>query len=69
VSITRIEVTWNKPDGTKPAIGFRVSPNAPDRDDEEMQVTKAKAGAQAHFHQKFGAPPPPSELSVQVFRE
>jgi hypothetical protein len=63
----KIEVTWNKPDGTKPVVGFQTQPNDPNADDDEMQMQKSVAGAQAHFQQKFGAAPPLNQLSVQTF--
>ncbi len=63
----KIEVTWNKPDGTKPVVGFQTQPNDPNADDDEMQMQKSVAGARAHFHQKFGAAPPLKQLSVQTF--
>lgn len=63
----KIEVTWNRPDGTKPVIVFQTQPNDPDSDDEQMQVEKSFAGAQAYFHQQFGCAPPLNQLSVQTF--
>jgi hypothetical protein len=65
----KIEITWNKPDGSKPFVGFKVNANDPYKDDEEMHVTKAKAGAQAYFHQQFGSAPPLNQLSIQVIKE
>lgn len=65
----KIQVTWNKPDGTKHAVETKVNSNDPHRDDEELQVAKAKAAAQAHFHQKFGEAPLLNQLSVQIRKE
>jgi hypothetical protein len=65
----KIEITWNRPDGSNPAVGFAVNANDPHKDDEELQVTKAKTAAQAHFHQKFGSAPPLNQLSIQVIKE
>lgn len=63
----KIEITWNRPDGTKHMVGFQTQPNDPNADDEEMQIHKSVAGAQAYFNQKFGVAPPVNQLSVQTF--
>ena len=62
----KIVVTWNKPDGTRPTVGFDANENDPYNDDEEMQVHKAAAAAQIHFRQKFGESPAPDQISYQV---
>ena len=64
----KIEVTWNKPDGTKSAVGFAVNPNDPHLNNEEMQIHKAVGGAQAHFQQKFGEAPPVDQLTAVVVK-
>jgi hypothetical protein len=63
----KIEITWNKPDGTTAFVGFQTQLDDPNRDDEEMQVNKSMAGAQAYFHKEFGVSPLPSQLKIQVF--
>lgn len=63
----KIEITWNRPDGTKPMLRFQTQPNDPHADDEEMQIHKSVAGAQAYFNQKFGVSPPVDQLNVQTF--
>lgn len=68
LTLVKIEVTWNKPDGTKPTMGFAVNPNDPHLNDEEMQIHKAVAGAQAHFHQKFGEAPSVDQLTTVVIK-
>ena len=65
----KIEVTWNKPDGGKPAVGFAVNPSDPHLNDEEMQIHKAMAGAQVHFFEKFGQTPPIDQLTAVVLKE
>ena len=57
----KIEVTWTKPDGTKAVMGAEGSGT-----DEQLEITKALAAAQAHFHQKSGAAPPVDQLSARV---
>jgi hypothetical protein len=61
-----IEVTWNKPDGTTESVVFNANPNDPHASDEEMQVHKSLAGAQAHFHQKSGEAPPIQQLTYRI---
>ena len=48
-------------------VGFQTQPNDPNADDEEMQIYKSVAGAQAYFNQKFGVAPPVNQLNVQTF--
>jgi hypothetical protein len=62
----KIEVTWNKPDGTKPTVGFENKAGDPHAKDEEMQLAKALAAAQAHFHEKFGEAPKLDQFSYRV---
>lgn len=57
----KIEVTWTKPDGTKAVMGAAGSGT-----DEQHELSKALAAAQAFFHQKAGAAPPPDQLSARV---
>jgi hypothetical protein len=59
----KIEVTWNRPNGTKEIVGSDVNPNDPNRDDREMQATKALAAAGVFFNQKFGEYPAAEQLS------
>ncbi len=66
----KIEIIWNQPSGAVAVLPpFRVNPNDPHKDDEELQIAKAKAAAQAHVHQQFGSAPPPDQLSVTVIRD
>lgn len=66
----KIEITWNQPDGSKTSLGgFSVNPNDPHKDDEQLQVAKAVAAAQARVNQQFGSTPPIEQLSVKVIKE
>jgi hypothetical protein len=65
----KIQVTWNIRDGSSDTVETVVNPNDPHKDDEELQVTKARAAASARFTQKFGKTPPPNELSVHVIKD
>ena len=66
----KIELIWNQPDGSKTSLGgFAVDPNDPHKDDEELQVAKAKVAAQARAHQEFGSAPPINEISVVVLKD
>ena len=53
----------------KPSVEFGTNPDDPHKDDEELQIHKAVAGAQAHFHQKFGEAPPFDQLVTRVIKE
>jgi hypothetical protein len=64
----KIEITWNRSANDTPFVGFEVNPNDPHKDDERLQVEKAKAAAQAHFHKKFGSAPKPDQLSIKVIK-
>ena len=65
----KIEFTWNRPDGSKPFVGFAINPNDPHRDDEEMQFDKAVGGAQAYFYKELGEAPPLNQLTCHIIRE
>ena len=62
----KIEVTWNKPDKTKESVGFEGGASG---SDSEIELHKALAGAQAHFHQKSGAAPPLDQLTARIVQE
>ena len=64
----KIEVLWNKPDGTKPVVGFDTNPQDPYRDDVEMQVMKSRAAAQVYFRQQFDESPEPAHLVHRVIK-
>ena len=57
----RIRITWNRPDGSKPAVEFPV-----DGADPQMDVAKAAAAASPYFYQKFGEMPTPGELTAKM---
>lgn len=65
----KIEITWNRSDGSKAIFGFAVNDADPYENDEEMQKYKAIAGAQAHFHQEFGEAPPLNQLTTVVLKD
>jgi hypothetical protein len=63
----KIEIIWNQPNGSKTVLPpYQVNPNDPHKDDEELQIAKARAAAQAAIHAQFGSAPPPGQLSVKV---
>ena len=62
----KIRVTWHRPDGTQPEIETVVSPTDPNRDDQDLQIAKAKAAAKAHFGNRFGEEPPIEQLFTLV---
>jgi hypothetical protein len=64
--IMKIQVTWHRPDGTKPVIETVVNPQDPTKDDEELQVGKAKAAASVYFKNKFDEAPTAQELFAVV---
>lgn len=66
----KIEIVWNQPGGGIAALPpFTVNPKDPHKDDEELQIVKAKAAAQALLHQQFGSVAPPDQLSIKVVKD
>ena len=66
----KIEIVWNQPGGDITGLPpFSVNPNDPHKDDEELQIGKAKAAAQAILHRQFGSAPSPDQFSIKVIKE
>ena len=69
-STMKIELVWNQPNGATASLPpFTVSPKDPDKDDEELQIAKAKAAAQALLQRQFGSAPPPDQFSIKVIKD
>ncbi len=69
-STMKIEIVWNQPGGATAALPpFTVNPKDPHKDDEELQIAKAKAAAQALLQRQFGSAPPPDQLSTKVVKD
>ncbi|HTF68720.1 MAG TPA: hypothetical protein VK638_39180 [Edaphobacter sp.] len=62
----KVQITWKKPDGTMPTEVFSINPDDPHKDDQELQIAKAKAAASVLFNQKHHQYPPTELLSAQV---
>jgi len=43
----KFQITWKKSDGTTPTEVFSINPDDPHKDDQELQIAKAKAAASA----------------------
>jgi hypothetical protein len=66
----KIEMFWHQPGGAVAALPpFAVNPNDPHKDDEELQIAKAKTAAQAILHRQFGSAPPQDQISVKVIED
>jgi hypothetical protein len=65
----KVRVLWNKPDGTMHAVVSTINANDPYRDDEELQMAKAKAAARMHFNDRFGEFPETNQLNAVVIRD
>ena len=69
-STMKIELVWNQPGGATAALPpFTVNPKDPHKEDEELQIAKAKAAAQALLQRQFGSAPPPDQFSVKVVKD
>lgn len=65
----KIRVTWNRSDGTKPAVDMTGNPNDPHKDDHELQFAKAIAAAGVHFNNKFGEYPANGQLNATMVND
>lgn len=65
----KIEIVWNQPGGGIAVLPpFAVNPEDLHKDDEELQIAKAEAAAQAALNRQFGSAPPLDQFSVTVIK-
>jgi len=65
----KIRVTWNRSDGTKPAVDMVGNSNDPQKDDHELQFAKALAAAGVYFNQKFDEYPGRGEMTAAMIND